>query len=95
MQAFGNPYLRYRPKTYIYILWFFLLDIQLRFSYIEFPLKRVFIKLRYCIMQAIYPFPLKEEPGLKPMERMINTPDHDYGLECDEGLKMCLQNHQK
>jgi hypothetical protein len=46
-------------------------------------------------MQAIYPFTLKDELGLKPMERMINTTGHEYWLECDEGLKMCPQNHQK
>ena len=44
-------------------------------------------------MQAIYPFLLKDELGLKPMERMINTPGHEYGLGCDEGLKMYPQNH--
>jgi hypothetical protein len=32
MQAFGNPYLRYRPKTCLYILWFPKKDIGIQKS---------------------------------------------------------------
>jgi len=39
--------------------------------------------------------PLKDEVGLKHIERIINTAGHDYWLACDECLMVCPNNRPK
>ncbi len=46
----------------------------------------------HTIKHAIYPLALKDEQGLKHIERVINTAGHDYWLACDECLKFCPLN---
>lgn len=50
------------------------------------------ICLGYCIRHAIYPIALKDEEGLKNIERVINTAGYNYWLKCDECLKVCPRN---
>lgn len=49
----------------------------------------------YCIKHAIYPIALKNEHGLKHIERVINTAGYHYWLKCDECLKVCPLNKKK
>lgn len=51
--------------------------------------------LAYCIKHAIYPIALKDEQGLKNIERVINTAGYNYWLKCDECLKVCPNNQHK
>ena len=51
--------------------------------------------LVYCIKHAIYPIALKDEQGIKNIERVINTAGHNYWLKCDECLKVCPINQLK
>ena len=51
--------------------------------------------LAYCIKHAIYPLALKDEQGLKNIERVINTAGYSYWLKCDECLKVCPNNTHK
>jgi epoxyqueuosine reductase len=51
--------------------------------------------LQYSIKHAIYPLALKDEQGLKRIERVINTAGHNYWLACDECLKACPLNRSK
>ncbi len=53
------------------------------------------ICLRYTIKHAIYPLALKDEIGLKHIERVINTAGYNYWLACDECLKVCPINKEK
>ncbi len=53
------------------------------------------ICLRYSIKHAIYPLALKDELGLKNIERVINTAGYNYWLACDECLKVCPINRTK
>ena len=48
--------------------------------------------LRHTIKHAIYPLALKDEIGLKQIERVINTAGYNYWLACDECLKVCPLN---
>ncbi len=48
--------------------------------------------LGHTIKHAIYPLALKDEQGLKHIERVINTAGNDYWLACDECLKVCPLN---
>jgi epoxyqueuosine reductase len=48
--------------------------------------------LGHTIKHAIYPLALKDEQGLKHIERVINTAGNDYWLACDECLKVCPIN---
>ncbi|MBW2168342.1 MAG: epoxyqueuosine reductase [Deltaproteobacteria bacterium] len=49
----------------------------------------------YCIKHAIYPIALKDEQGLKNIERIIHTAGYNYWLKCDECLKVCPNNQPK
>lgn len=49
----------------------------------------------YCIKHAIYPLALRDEQGLKMIERVINTAGHNYWLKCDECIKVCPNNLPK
>ena len=51
--------------------------------------------LPYSVKHAIYPLALKDEAGLKHIERVINTAGHDYWLACDECLKVCPNNRPR
>jgi epoxyqueuosine reductase QueG len=51
--------------------------------------------LQYSIKHAIYPLALKDELGLKNIERVINTAGYNYWLACDECLKVCPINKPK
>ena len=48
--------------------------------------------LGYAIKHAIYPLALKDEAGLKNIERVINTAGHDYWIACNECVKKCPTN---
>jgi epoxyqueuosine reductase len=48
--------------------------------------------LGYIAKHAIYPIALKDELGLKNIERVINTAGYNYWLECDECLRVCPIN---
>lgn len=48
--------------------------------------------LPYSVKHAIYPLALKDEIGLKNIERVINTAGHDYWLACMECIKACPLN---
>lgn len=48
--------------------------------------------LGHTIKHAIYPLALKDEQGLKHIERVINTAGYDYWLACNECLKVCPLN---
>ncbi len=55
----------------------------------------VFTKLTclgHTIKHAIYPIALKDEKGLKYIERVINTAGHNYWLDCNECLRVCPNN---
>jgi epoxyqueuosine reductase QueG len=47
------------------------------------------------IKHAIYPMALKDEKGLRNIERVINTAGYNYWLTCDECLKVCPSNNPK
>lgn len=47
------------------------------------------------LKHAIYPIALKDEQGLKNIERIINTAGYNYWLKCDECLKVCPNNQPK
>ena len=47
------------------------------------------------IKHALYPLALKDELGLKHIERVINTAGYNYWLTCDECLKVCPSNHPR
>lgn len=49
--------------------------------------------LAATIKHAIYPLALKDERGLKNIERVINTAGHNYWLTCHECLKVCPSNN--
>lgn len=51
--------------------------------------------LGYCIKHAIYPIALRDEQGLKNIERVINTAGYNYWLKCDECLRVCPNNQHK
>jgi epoxyqueuosine reductase QueG len=51
--------------------------------------------LQYSIKHAIYPLALKDEIGLKHIERIINTAGYNYWLACDECLKVCPLNQKR
>ncbi|MFH1243267.1 MAG: hypothetical protein V1689_13015 [Pseudomonadota bacterium] len=51
--------------------------------------------LAYCIKHAIYPIALRDEVGLKNIERVINTAGYNYWLKCDECLRVCPNNRPK
>jgi len=51
--------------------------------------------LQYSIKHAIYPLALKDEIGLKHIERVINTAGYNYWLACDECLKVCPLNKKR
>ena len=48
--------------------------------------------LGHTIKHAIYPLALKDEAGLKNIERIINTAGHDYWIACNECVKACPKN---
>lgn len=48
--------------------------------------------VQYSIKHAIYPLALKDEKGLKYLERVINTAGYNYWLACDECIKVCPNN---
>ncbi|MGD0280162.1 MAG: hypothetical protein ABSC11_12750 [Smithella sp.] len=48
--------------------------------------------LGHTIKHAIYPLALKDEAGLKNIERIINTAGHDYWIACNECVKVCPNN---
>jgi len=48
--------------------------------------------MQYAIKHAIYPLALKDEVGLKHIERVVNTAGYNYWLACDECLKVCPLN---
>lgn len=50
--------------------------------------------LSYAIKHAIYPLALKDEKGLRHIERVINTAGHDYWIACNECLKACPLNRR-
>jgi epoxyqueuosine reductase len=50
------------------------------------------ICLGHAIKHAIYPLALKDETGLKNIERIINTAGHDYWIACNECVKACPNN---
>jgi epoxyqueuosine reductase len=50
--------------------------------------------LGHTIKHAIYPLALKNEQGLKNIERVINTAGFNYWLACDECLKVCPLNRK-
>jgi hypothetical protein len=47
-----NRHLKYQPIAFLHITRSFLLDTQLRFSYIQLPLKRILIKTRFDDIMA-------------------------------------------
>lgn len=47
------------------------------------------------IKHAIYPLALKDEHGLKHLERIINTAGHNYWLTCNACLSVCPNNRKK
>lgn len=51
------------------------------------------ICLGHTIKHAIYPLALKDEAGLRNIERIINTAGHDYWIACNECVKVCPKNH--
>ena len=51
--------------------------------------------LGLSVKHAIYPLALKDEKGLKHIERVINTAGYNYWLACDECLKVCPQNRRE
>ena len=51
--------------------------------------------LAHTIKHAIYPLALKNEEGLKRIERVINTAGYDYWLECFNCVKVCPLNKTK
>jgi epoxyqueuosine reductase QueG len=53
---------------------------------------RKLVCLGHAVKHAIYPLALKDETGLKNIERIINTAGHDYWIACDECLKVCPLN---
>jgi epoxyqueuosine reductase QueG len=48
--------------------------------------------MRKTIKHAIYPMALKDEAGLKNIERVVNTAGYNYWLDCDRCLKVCPNN---
>ncbi|MFZ1985863.1 MAG: hypothetical protein WAU91_15710 [Desulfatitalea sp.] len=48
--------------------------------------------LQHTIKHAIYPLALKDEAGLKHIERVVNTAGHDYWLACNECMRACPLN---
>lgn len=48
--------------------------------------------LQHIAKHAIYPIALKDEVGLRNIERVINTAGYNYWLECDECLRICPNN---
>ena len=53
-----------------------------------------FTCLGYTIKHAIYPLALKDEVGLKNIERVTNTAGYDYWIACDECLRACPNNRE-
>jgi len=63
--------------------------------YGAFDAKGTFNKLtclRHIAKHAIYPIALRDEMGLKHIERVINTAGYNYWLECNECLRVCPNN---
>jgi epoxyqueuosine reductase len=48
--------------------------------------------LAYSTKHAIYPIALRDEKGLKHIERIINTAGYNYWLTCNECLRVCPLN---
>jgi epoxyqueuosine reductase len=55
---------------------------------------RKLVCLGHTIKHAIYPLALKDEAGLKNIDRVINTAGYDYWIACDECLKVCPNNRR-
>lgn len=51
--------------------------------------------LGHTIKHAIYPLALKDELGLKNIERVINTAGYNYWLTCNECVRVCPNNRPK
>ena len=51
--------------------------------------------LGYLVKHAIYPLALKDEQGIKQIERVINTAGYNYWLTCNECLRACPNNRIK
>ncbi|MDM8523041.1 hypothetical protein QUF80_06665 [Desulfococcaceae bacterium HSG8] len=51
--------------------------------------------LKHTIKHAIYPITLKDEQGLRNIERVINTAGYNYWLECNKCLGNCPNNRLK
>ena len=49
----------------------------------------------YSVTHAIYPIAIRDEAGLKNLEKIINTAGYNYWLKCDECLKVCPLNRMK
>ena len=49
--------------------------------------------LAHTIKHPIYPLALRDEEGLKRIERVINTAGYDYWLECFNCVKACPLNN--
>jgi epoxyqueuosine reductase QueG len=52
------------------------------------------ICLGHTIKHAIYPLALKDQAGLKNIERVVNTAGYDYWIACDECLTVCPNNRE-
>jgi epoxyqueuosine reductase len=50
--------------------------------------------LGHSVKHAIYPLALKDEAGLKNIERVINTAGHDYWIACMECVRVCPLNNR-
>ncbi len=48
--------------------------------------------LGHTIKHAIYPITLKDERGLKHIERVINTAGYNYWLACNKCISVCPNN---
>ncbi|MBN1665207.1 MAG: epoxyqueuosine reductase [Deltaproteobacteria bacterium] len=48
--------------------------------------------LSHSVKHAIYPLALKDEAGLKNIERVVNTAGHDYWIACTECVRVCPLN---
>ena len=51
--------------------------------------------LGHTIKHAIYPIALKDEKGLKHIERVINTAGYNYWLDCNACVSVCPNNRSK
>jgi len=48
--------------------------------------------LSHTNKHAIYPLALKDEAGLKNIERVINTAGYDYRISCNACIRACPNN---